>query len=104
MVPMTPGMKLFVKVVQVAFVILAEPAGDVQAAGRRAGHLLEDAKRFNQVMKPFLRTYAGKIANDVGRFFARWRGGAVASKIQPRIDDMQPIARDAEVASHKLGV
>src|SRR5262249_7617198 len=55
------------------------------------------------MMQPLLGTNAREIADDVGRLLARRGWVAVPSEIQSRINDVEAVARDAEVAGHEIG-
>ena len=83
--------------------VVAEPAGDVQPASRRAGRLFEQLERLGQDVQSLLRTDAGEVADGEGPlpFGAR---PAVAGEVQAGMDDVDALARNAEIVGHEVGV
>src|SRR5437763_9331493 len=98
-----PFLDAALDVLEISAIVLAEPAGNVQTAGRGGRILPEEMKRLRQDVQPFFWTNAREVAD--GRTFVRLRSSAaVARQVQAGVDDLNPLARDGEVPGHEVGV
>src|SRR6185437_2135090 len=92
--------ELVAKVREIALMIAAEPAGDVQPALLRTGRLLEQLKRLGQKVQPLFRTNAREIA-DRERSLPFGARPAVAEEAQTGMNHMNARARDVEIVGHE---
>src|SRR5262249_9512824 len=89
---------------EVRAVVLAEPPARLQLCRRRAGLLPQHDECFHEAVEPLLRADAREEADRERAFAARVSQAAVAREGDARLDNVNALARDAEVTSHVVRV